>query len=173
MIEKQELSKRKKMVELALDQYGIQEWSGSKHNPEVLKYFDEIGHSWVDDDETAWCSAFVNWVAMKAGYEYSGKLNARSWLDIGDIIGRRIGTYIEVKVNDTIVTPILGDVVILWRVKKDSPWGHVGFYIREDENYVWVLGGNQSNKVCISKYPKSRVLGYRRLNKVNNIINEI
>lgn len=135
------------LLKIAFSEYGIQEWSGLTHNPEVVKYFHEIGHEWVDDDETAWCSAFVNWVAMKANYERSGLLNARSWLKMG----------IEIKY------PELGDIVILWRVKKDSEYGHVGFYINSDKDYVWLLGGNQSNQVTISKYPKSQVLGYRRL----------
>ena len=134
----------------ALSQYGITEIAGPDHNVEVLKYFQEIGHQWVRDDEMAWCSAFVNWCALRAGYEYTGKLNARSWLQIGE----------------SVIEPFLGCIVVFWRVKKDSPYGHVGLYIREDEHYIYVLGGNQSNQVKISKYPKSKLLGYRKLNRV-------
>lgn len=145
-----------KLLQIAFNEYGNQEWVGITHNPSIIKYFHEIGHEWVDDDEMAWCSAFVNWVAMKANYYYNSKLNARSWLDEG----------LE------ILYPELGDIVILWRINKSSIYGHVGFYINSDKNYVWILGGNQSNQVSISKYPKSQVLGYRRLveilNKENN-----
>lgn len=138
------------MIDLALSQYGIKEIVGKQHNPEVLKYFTEIGHSWVKNDETAWCSAFINWVAKKSGLEYSGKLDARSWLKVGD----------KVKI------PRRGDVVIFWRGSKDSWMGHVGLFIRETPNWVYVLGGNQSNQVKISAYPKNKLLGYRRLNKI-------
>jgi uncharacterized protein (TIGR02594 family) len=141
---------REKIVEVALGEIGVVEQSGPELNsPRILEYFEEIGHSWVKTDETAWCSAFVNYVAKVAGYEYSGKLDARSWLDIGT------------ETNE----PKIGDVVVLWRVDPDSWKGHVGFYIKDDEDYIWILGGNQSNQVKITKYPKYRLLGYRILNK--------
>lgn len=139
---------RMKILELAFSQYGIREFPGlEKNNPEILKYFDIIGEKWVIQDEISWCSAFANWVCKKAGLEYSGKLNARSWLKVGLEVG----------------LPVLGDVVILWREGKDSWKGHVGFYIKSDDNYIWVLGGNQDNQVKISIYPKFKLLGYRRL----------
>ena len=96
------------------------------------------------------CSAFVNWVAMRAGYEMTKKLNARSWLDVGEHV----------------VKGKLGDVVIFWRRGNNSPYGHVGFFINEDDYNFWILGGNQSNKVCIQAYDRGRLLGIRRLKKI-------
>ena len=136
-----------KTIEKAISQYGIKEIVGKQHNPAVLKYFNEIGCDWVKDDETAWCSAFVNWVCKSSGKAYSGKLNARSWLNIG------------IKTNK----PQLGDVVVLWRESKDSWKGHVGFFIRQTKNWIYVLGGNQNNQVNIKAYLKSRVLEYRKV----------
>lgn len=136
-----------KTIEIALTQIGIKEITGRQHNPEVLKYFRDIGHAWVKDDETAWCSAFVNWVCMKAGLDRSKKLNARSWLSVGNVITK----------------PRLGDVVIFWRESRTSWKGHVAFFIRETPNWIYVLGGNQNNQVKISAYPKHRLLEYRRL----------
>jgi len=136
----------------ALSQYGISEIPGEINNPEVLKYFDEIGHAWVDEETTPWCAAFINWVAQQAGYEMTGKLNARSFLDIGD----------------EIQTPQLGDLVIFWRKSKNSVYGHVAIFIREAEHVLYVLSGNQKNQVNISAYRKDRVLGYRRLRKVTS-----
>ena len=72
-----------RLLEIALSQYGIKEVPGVKNNPEVMKYFHAIGQDWVQGDETAWCSAFVNWCAIQKGLQYSGKLNARSWLNLG------------------------------------------------------------------------------------------
>ncbi len=134
-------------IEIALSQIGIKEITGRRHNPEVLKYFKEIGHLWVKDDETAWCSAFVNWVCKKAGLPYSGKLNARSWLNVGRRTTR----------------PKLGDITLFWRESKRSWKGHVAFFIRETPSWIYVLGGNQNNQVKISAYPKYRLLEYRRL----------
>jgi len=136
-----------KALKIALSQFGIKETVGKLHNKEVLKYFLETGHDWVRDDETAWCSAFVNWVCMKAELAKSGKLNARSWLTVGE------------KATE----PKLGDIVVFWRSSPSSWKGHVGFFIRETKNWVYVLGGNQNNSVNIKAYPKNRLLQYRRL----------
>ena len=136
-----------KAFEIALGEYGIKEIVGNNDNPEVMKYYHEIGHEWVKHDELAWCAAFVNWCLLKAELEHTGKLNARSFLSIGE----------QTKV------PQIGDIVVLWRIKKDSSYGHVAFFVREAENYIYMLGGNQSNQVCISKYPKTQLLEYRRI----------
>lgn len=137
------------LIQIANSQYGVTEKKGKLHNPVIVNYFKEIGHKWVSNDETAWCSAFMNWVALKAGKKKSGKLNARSWL----LIGRKI------------FNPKQGDVVVLWREKKHSWKGHVGLFINysEDKKYIYVLGGNQNNQVNIQRYPAYRLLGFRRL----------
>lgn len=135
-------------LQIALSQIGTKEISGQKDNPEILKYFNESGFDGNKlKDETAWCSAFMNWVARNSGLDYSNKLNARSWLKIGW----------------QIKNPKVGDVVIFWRESPNSWKGHVGLFIRETENYIYCLGGNQNNQVNISKYPKNQLLQYRRL----------
>ena len=73
-----------KNIEKALTQYGIREIRGVRDNPKVLKYFNDLGFDGARlKDETAWCSAFANWVCKKTGSAYSGKLNARSWISVG------------------------------------------------------------------------------------------
>ena len=141
------------LIDVALSQKGIKEVKGKfKHNKHIVDYFHEIGHDWVNDDETPWCSAFLNWVCMKAGYERTNKLNARSWLDIGILVGNQ---------------PKQGDIVILWRGNKTGAFGHVGFFMSQDKENVYILGGNQSDKVCIKPYSNDRILGFRRLSKVD------
>lgn len=136
------------IINIALSQYGIKEITGKQDNPEVLKYFNEIGFDGAAlKDETSWCSAFMNWVALKAKVERTNKLDARSWL----------------KVGTTVETPELGDAVVFWRESKESWKGHVGIFIRKTENWIYVLGGNQSNQVKISAYPAARLLAYKRL----------
>jgi len=134
--------------EIALNQYGHREWDGLKNNPEILKYSRECGFSATDvpSDEVSWCSAFMCWCQMKAGYQHTNSLAARSWMDWGSLV----------------TEPQIGDVTIFWRVKPNGWQGHVGFYIRRNNTRIWVLGGNQGNQVCISDYPASQLLGYRR-----------
>ena len=138
----------KQHMEIAFNEYGIKEIKGAKDNPEILKYFQEIGYNGSQlKDETAWCSAFVNWVMKQANLSYTGKLNARSWLKIGQ----------ETK------APKLGDIVVFWREKRTSWKGHVAFYVTENNDYIYVLGGNQNNQVKITAYPKERLLSYRKI----------
>jgi len=139
------------LLSIGLSQYGVKEIPGTQHNPTIVGYSKEIGYGGIVDDETAWCSIFLNWCALKAGLQRSKKLNARSWLNIGE----------EVK------EPQAGDVVIFWRESKNSWKGHVAIYVNHSQNkkYINCLGGNQSNKVCIRSYKVSQLLGFRRLKK--------
>ena len=153
---KSDIKERETMIEVLLEMikmYGIKEIVGKKHNPQILAMFAEIGFDWVDDDETAWCSAALNYFCKKTGYERSGKLDARSWL----------------KLPVLVLKPQLGDIVVLWRNSPNDWHGHVGLYISEDIYNVYVLGGNQGDKLCISPYDKNRVLGYRQARKLENI----
>lgn len=130
--------------------YGLKEITGEENNPAIIEMFHSIGFTWVKEEETAWCSAALNYFCFRLGYERSGKLNARSWLQVGE----------------EIETPQLGDVVVFWRISPQTWQGHVGLYITGDEDTLWICGGNQSDMLCIAPYPRSRVLGYRRLRKV-------
>jgi len=140
------------LIKIALSQYGIAEFPGDEHNPEILKWFHETGHTWVSEDETPSCSAFVNWCAMKAGLDAGTSLVARDGLKVG----------IPIKREDL----ILGDVVFFWRESIDSWKGHKAFFIRDAGKNLWVFGANQSNRTQISAYRQERVLGYRRLRKI-------
>jgi len=132
----------------ALKEFGVTEIKGSADNQKILDYFNELGFNGEQlKDETSWCAAFVNCILKRANKPYLRKLNARSLMQVGE------------KVD----VPQLGDIVIFWRESKQSWKGHVGFYISEDKNKINVLGGNQTNKVCIMPYSKYRLLEYRRI----------
>lgn len=138
-----------RIIELALKEYQTTEIVGPKHNPRILQYAQAIGHPEVKDDETPWCSIFANYICMQAGYLYSGQLNARSWLNVGK----------------PTTTPEMGDIVIFWRNSLNSGDGHVGFFIKQDEKGIHVLGGNENNMVTIMPYSSSQLLGYRNVSK--------
>lgn len=124
---------------------GIKEISGNKHNDEIVKYFKDIGIDYIEDDETPWSSAFINWCLNEVGIQGTSKLNNRSWLDWG--------------VN--LEKPKKGCVVIFWREDVDSWKGHAGFYAGDDGDNVLILGGNQNNAVSIQSYTKDKILGFR------------
>lgn len=113
----------------------------------IIDMFRVAGADWIQDDETAWCSAFACWIAEKCGMQHPASVRARDWLSVGI----------------PVVQPQPGDVAIYWRVSKSSGYGHVAFYVSHYDNYDYNLGGNQSNMVNISPQPRERLLGYRRL----------
>ena len=134
-----------KVFEIACNEYGVKGIPGASNNQRILTYFRAAGFKWVKDDETAWCAAFVNWCFWKAGLKVPGTLAARSFLTVG---------------KSTLV-PKMGDLVVLWRGTKNGELGHVGFFIREEKDGIYILGGNQSNEVNIQFFSKAQLLGYR------------
>ncbi|NRA85795.1 MAG: TIGR02594 family protein [Rhizobiales bacterium] len=145
-----------KYLQIAMNEQGTKEVKGQKDNPKIVQYFADVGHSWVKDDETAWCAAFVGSCLEKAGLTSTRALNARSYLKWGRKISK----------------PVVGCVVIFKR--GNSSWqGHVAFYMGETDTHIKVLGGNQGNTVKISSYKRKDLLGFRlpktKLNSKTNI----
>ena len=135
---------------------GVEEVNGPIHNPQVLAML-RLDARWVEDDETPWCSAFVNYVAWLLRLPRSKSLAARSWLAVGVPIDLREATIGQ-------------DVVILKRGTGVQPGpdvlkapGHVGFFSAHEKDRVWLLGGNQGDKVSLASFPVGRILGVRRL----------
>lgn len=145
----------KNLLEVAINEFGIKEIKGAKHNERIIQYAKESGFSWINDDETPWCSTFLNWVAKQANLQTSKSAAARSWQNIG----------FETK------EPEPGDIVVFWRENILSHLGHVGIYLgfSSDQTRVYVLGGNQADAVSISAYPAERVLSFRRLKNTQTI----
>lgn len=135
---------------------GVAEVGGPKSNPLVLAML-RLDTAWVEEDATAWCSAFVNFVCWLLRLPRSKSLAARSWLSVGA----------PVALEDA--RPGF-DVVVLSRGAGEQPGadilaalGHVGFFAGVDAAAVWVLGGNQGDRVSVMPYNRGRVLGVRRL----------
>lgn len=136
-----------KWLTIARTQLGHKEVTGDKDNPEIMKYYKAAKQGGIKHDETAWCSAFANWVIRTAGYAPTYSLLARSWLKWGKA-----------------VKPQLGAIMVFKRLVNgvdDGLHGHVCFYVGETEKGYKVLGGNQSNAVTITTIAKDRLLGAR------------
>ncbi len=126
--------------------YGIKEFIGESNNPIILDWArelrDAVGIEYKSD-ATPWCGLVMGVVAQRAGYEPPFLcVRASEWL--------KFGTAVSV--------PMLGDILVF---KRDGGF-HVGIYIAEDQKYFYVLGGNQSDQVCIVKMQKDRLKGARR-----------
>lgn len=135
---------------------GLKEVAGATNNPAIVAML-QLDSKWVQNDETAWCSAFVNWICWLMGAPRSKSLAARSWLMVGQ----------SISLSDA---QRGFDVVVLKRGKDPQPGpevikaqGHVGFYAGQGDGTVDLLGGNQGDSVSVQSFPKSRILSVRRL----------
>lgn len=130
-------------LETAENEIGIKEAPGSADNPKVLEYHAATSLG-ARDDAVAWCSAFVNWCMKQNEIPRTNSAAARSWLTWG------------VRLDE----PRKGCVVVLKR-GSNPVQGHVGFYVGDGASSIRLLGGNQSDQVKVSLFPKPMVLGYR------------
>lgn len=132
-----------KMLVEALKLYGTTETAGAADNPEILAWAKELGLKDYIHDSIAWCGLFAAIVAKRAGKEVvKNPLWAANWSTFGDAA------------HDA----MLGDILVF----KREGGNHVAIYVGEDEIAYHVIGGNQSDKVCITRIQKSRCWAIRR-----------
>lgn len=130
-------------MEAAVQELGVAEIRGGE-NPRIMEFHREAGTG-QDEDEDAWCGAFMGWLFKRAGFTIpKGAGAARSWLQFGEKCPPRAGC-----------------VVVFWRGSPTSWQGHVGLLLATRGESVYVLGGNQGDAVTVAKMPLSQVLGYR------------
>lgn len=123
--------------------YGTLEAPGAADNPVILGWARECGIAGYVHDSIAWCGLAVSVAAHRAGYPMAPRpLWARDWALWGK----------------PATVAMLGDVLSFVR----DGGGHVGLYVGEDAGAYHVLGGNQSDKVCITRIAKARLLEARR-----------
>lgn len=123
---------------------GVKEIPGAKDHPVIVdalraaNYPERLIH-----DEVPWCAAIVClWLEM-AGLKSTDSAAAASYLNWGKNIeyGRP------------------GCIVMIPR--NGGSGYHVGLYDREDNLGVWVLGGNQGDKVCTKRFGWNSVEEFR------------
>lgn len=125
---------------------GLREDTGSGSNATLLDWADKLGLDY-DSDDIPWCGLFVaHCIGATLTTEPlpNNPLSARSWMKFGGPC-----------------TPRPGAVMVFWRGSREGWQGHVAFYVGEDAKAYHVLGGNQSDSVCITRIAKDRLLGAR------------
>ena len=123
---------------------GIKEVPGQADNIEILQWAESLRlEKTYRKDDIPWCGLFIAYACHKAGLEIVEKpLWARNWAAFG--------------VNKTIA--MLGDILVFVR----NGGGHVAIYVGEDATAYHVIGGNQSDMVCITRIRKERCIAIRR-----------
>jgi TIGR02594 family protein len=132
------IATRTPWIDIAKQELGVKEIPKiTANNPRIIEYHSTTGK--FLDDETPWCSSFVNWVVGRAGIKGTNSARALSWQSWGTRLDK----------------PAYGSIgVIKW-----SKGGHVGFVVgikrdRNGKEKIILLGGNQSNKVQYSEFAK-------------------
>lgn len=120
-------------AEMAL---GVAEVPGTGNNPRIVMYHNTTRAYSGTQDSVAWCSSFVNYCVETAGRTGTRSQRALDWAGWG---------------TDSSNDPREGDIVVFERVGQG---GHVGFLKADLGSHVRVLGGNQSDRVKLSDYPK-------------------
>lgn len=140
-----EKEKGPKVIVEAVNLYGTKEIVGKEHSKEILSWAKELDlEKTYVNDEIPWCGLFVAIVVKRANFEPVKKpLWARDWVNFGT------------KQKEA----MLGDILVFTR---PGGYGHVGFYVGEDNTCYHVLGGNQSNTVNTTRILKSRCIDIRR-----------
>ena len=129
--------------DLALTKKGLHE---KRDNAELRKFLKEDGKTLGDPAVLPWCGDFVETcVAVTLPNEPlpANPYLARNW--------QKFGRACEIQ---------LGAIAVFWRTSRtNSTNGHVAFVAGIGDGVIYVLGGNQSNTISVTKLDLDRLLG--------------
>lgn len=117
----------------AIKEIGTRELPENR-GPAIRRYIElaKCGH-----EGDPWCALFANACLESTGYHGTRNAMARSFEHDPNFI--QLGA------------PALGCIVTFWRGVKSQGYGHVGFYAGEHGDYIYTLGGNESD--CVQVEP--------------------
>lgn len=129
-----------KWLEIAEGEIGQHEVRGGE-NPRILLYHSTTTLK-AKEDEIPWCSSFVNWCVTSAGIQGTNSAAAKSWLDWGVACEPKEGAICVIKSKAAGSDHATGS----------ASGYHVGFYLKEEEGRLSLLGGNQADSVKVSSF---------------------
>lgn len=151
----QAISPQAPWMDIATAELGVHEDSlPGQHNLRIVEYHQSTSCK-ATEDETPWCSSFVNWVLEQAGKVGTNSAAAKDWLKWGvavDCPTPGVITVIRQKTNGC--TAATGS----------RSGYHVAFFVSLNPSYIRLLGGNQNDRVRYSNFPLHEydIQGYRR-----------
>lgn len=123
---------------------GLKEGPLDMDNDEIIRWAKVMAIKDYKKDSIPWCGLFTAWCIFKAKLAFvKNPLWALNWANYATDI-RATG-------------PAPGAILAF----KREGGGHVGFYVSEDADTYHVLGGNQSDMVCVTRVLKSQLRGMR------------
>lgn len=142
---KREVSKELPWIVEGKKVFGLHE---TRNKAELTAWLKSDGRRLGDTEKLPWCGDYA---------ETAIKLGLPNELLLGDLGKNQYWARNWLTLGTNLQTPTYGAMLIF----KRGSGGHVGFAVGEDDTCYYVLGGNQSNMVCISRIEKSRLLGAR------------
>jgi len=130
----------------ALSFYGEKPLKGPAANQQIIEFLKATSYPDPASDEIPWCSAFLVWIFKECCVDTPANAAAISWMQYS-------------KKTDE---PRIGDVVVLEWHNAKGVHRHVGLFVREVLNGIYILAGNQDGTVDIALWKKADVLSYRR-----------
>jgi len=132
-----------KWLTAAFIDLGEQEVAGPGANPRIAEYLKAVGLP--GDDDIPWCAAAVGTWLVEGGIVGTDKANAKSYLEWG-----------------VRCAPRLGAVAVMNR-GPDPAKGHVALVadFHAAEGLVYLIGGNQGNRVGLDLKYVDRILDFR------------
>lgn len=133
-------------ISVALGEIGVREDTrpGASH-PRIEQYH-AITSAGPTVDDVPWCSSFVCWCMEMAGIRSTKSKAASSWLTWG----------IQAR------NPGLGAIAVLGKSDPDAKGtGHVGFCLGISGPELFLLGGNQNQRVGIDVRSVNKVIAWR------------
>ena len=122
---------------VAMGEIGQKEIRGPRHNPRIIEYHAATSLK-ASTDETAWCSSFVNWCLRQVSITGTNSAAAIRWINWGKA-----------------ATPKEGAITVIHQLNAANSGYHVAFFLQDCGSHHRLLGGNQSNRVKSSLYPKA------------------
>jgi uncharacterized protein (TIGR02594 family) len=143
----------------ALAEVGTREVPGAAANAQILAYFNAANFTTTDDtgEQNAWCASFVTWVMKQNGYTPPrNPFRALAWENFGK------------KIN----APVYGALGIKPRA---TGGGHISFVVGKstDGNSLFMLGGNQDNRVSIARYDRNVWTSFVAPEKFDNSVESL
>lgn len=131
-------------LDLAITKKGLSE---NTNNAELKKFLHSDGGSIGDPALIPWCGDFVETcIALTLVSEIlpANPYLARNWMHFG-----------------VPCEPQLGAIAVFWRGSKNGTNGHVAFVVGKGNGVLYILGGNQANRVSVMAKSTTQLLGTR------------
>ncbi len=128
-------------MKVAIAEHGVHELSLG-NTARIIEYHASTSLR-ATTDEVPWCASFVNWCLAQAGLKGTRSARAASFADWG--------TQID--------PPRFGCIMQIYRARRgqdaatgSSSGNHVGFLVGQSASHIELLGGNQGNRVKLSRF---------------------